>query len=258
MDLQRITEVITGIAQEAARVAVDHLGVIEGSLKYDGTLVTQCDSACERLIRSELRPRFPDHSIFGEEMGMEGPADNDWIWYLDPIDGTSNFIFGLPAWGVSIGLAHRGQPVAGVFHMPVTRQTWWAWQGGGAWCNGRPLSLHDPGKMNETDLIGLSSTILQRYDFSFPQKVRCYGSAAHALATMAGGSYAAVLHDHWHLHDIAAGLVMCREVGAMITTDDGAPFESFNGVDPCGKVPALLIAGPATHGQILKTIKRKV
>lgn len=252
-----MTEIAIALAQEAGAAALARCGSVEGTLKHDGTLVTQVDAHCERLIRAQLRRHFPDHTIFGEELGFDGPADNDWIWYLDPIDGTSNYIFDLPVWGVSIGVAHEGRPVAGAFHMPLTGQTWWAWRGGGAFCNGQRLCGYHPTEMNRTDLVCVSSTIIERYEFSFPQKLRCHGSAAHALATMAGGSYAAVVHDSWHLHDLAAGLVMCQETGTVVTQEDGTTFESFDGVDPCGMAPLLVIAGPAIHARVLRTIRRR-
>jgi len=257
MDLQRTTEIIIGIAQEAGAHALAGFGGVEGTRKHDGTLVTRYDAECEQLIRDRLRRHWPDHTVFGEEMGFEGPEDNEWIWYLDPIDGTSNYVFDLPVWGVSIGLAHGGRPVAGAFHMPVTGNTWWAWDGGGAWGNGRRLAVHNPPEMSRTDLVCLSSTIVERYDFTFPQKVRCYGSAAHALAAMAAGSFVAVIHDYWHLHDLAAGLVMCREAGAVVSCEDGSCFEDFTGTDPCAKAPLLVIAGTRLHGEFLTAMRRK-
>ncbi len=257
MDLQRTTEIIIGIAQEAGAHALAGFGVAEGTHKYDGSLVTCYDAQCEQLIRDRLREHFPGHTVFGEEMGFEGPEDNDWIWYLDPIDGTSNYVFGLPVWGVSIGLAQHGRPVAGAFFMPMSDETWWAWRGGGAYRNGQRLQVYDPGALNRSDLVCLSSTIIERYEFAFPQKVRCYGSAAHALAAMAGGSFAAIVHDHWYLHDMAAGILMCEEAGAITTRVDGTPFDSFAGLDPRENAPLLVIAGPATHGGILAGVRRK-
>ena len=257
MDYQRTTEITTGIAREVGDWALTQFGRLAGELKYNGTLVTSADRECERMIRERLGRHFPDHTVFGEETGFEGPEDSDWIWYLDPIDGTSNFIFGLSMWGVSIGLAYRGQPVAGAFHMPVTGRTYWAWHGGGAFRNGQRLQVHDCDEMRPTDLVCLSSTVHERYRLTFPQKYRSLGCAAEALATTAAGSFAGLVHDHWHLHDIAAGVLLCREAGAVITLDDGTPFESFNGIDPKGRAPALVIAGPRLHGRILRCVQRK-
>lgn len=257
MDLQRTTEIIIGVAREAGAHARTGFGAATCTHKHDGTLVTCFDSQSEQLIRAHLRHHWPDHTIYGEEMGFEGPVDNEWIWYLDPIDGTSNFVFGLPIWGASIGLAHRGQPVAGVFYMPQTDETWWAWRGGGAYHNGQRLEVYAPEDMNRTDLVCLSSSILERYHFSFPQKVRCYGSAAHALAMMAGGAFAAVIHDHWYVHDIAAALLMCQEAGAVVTQTDGTTFDSFDGLDPKAKVPALVVTGGKIHERMLAAVTPK-
>ncbi len=257
MDLRRVTEIIIGLAQEAGAIAWKQFGHVQGSLKYDGSLVTDCDAACEAFLRERLQRYFPEHSIYGEEMSWQGAPENEWLWLLDPIDGTSNFIFGLPIWGVSIGLVHQGQPVAGTFYMPATQQTFWAWRGGGAYCNGRRLQIYHPEDMKRTDLVCVSSTVLERYEFSFPQKIRCYGSAAQALAAMAAGSFAAVIHDNWHLYDIAAGLLMCQEAGAVITDEYGQPFSSFAGIAPHEHVPMLVIAGPSIHAQILQGVRRQ-
>jgi myo-inositol-1(or 4)-monophosphatase len=257
MDLQRVTEIVIGIAQEAGAMVLGEFGEHEGSLKCDGSLVTEADARSEVLIRERLRRDFPDHTIFGEELGFDGPADNPWVWYLDPIDGTSNYIFGLPNWGVSIGLAHEGQPVAGAIFMPLTQRTYWAWRGGGAYCNARRLSIHDPDKLYPTDLVCVSSTIFERYEVRLPQKIRSFGCAAEALATTASGCFAGLIHNHWHLHDLAAGVLMCEEAGGVVTREDGTPFESFAGTDPKAKAPLLVVAGPRVHEQILAGLRRK-
>jgi myo-inositol-1(or 4)-monophosphatase len=257
MDLQRITEIAIGMAQEAGALALAEFGEHKGFLKHDGSLVTEADGRCEALIRRRLQRHFPDHSMFGEEMGFAGAEDNPWVWYLDPIDGTSNYIFGLPTWGASVGLAHEGRPAAGAIFIPPTGRTYWAWRGGGAYCNGRRMAVHDPDEMRPTDLVCVSSTLFERYELNCPQKLRCFGCAAEALATMAAGSFAALVHEHWHLHDLAAGLLMCQEAGAVVTLEDGTPFESFDGVDPKGMAPLLVVAGPRIHKEILAAVRRK-
>ncbi|MEI6500315.1 MAG: inositol monophosphatase family protein, partial [Armatimonadota bacterium] len=95
MDLQRTTEIIIGLAQEAGAGVLAKYGSMEAITKYDGTLVTEADPEAEALIRERLRQHFPDHAVYGEELGFEGAEDNPWRWYLDPIDGTNNYIFGL-------------------------------------------------------------------------------------------------------------------------------------------------------------------
>lgn len=257
MDLQRITELIIGIAQEAGAGVLASYGSHPETTKYDGTLVTEADPAAEALIRERLQKHFPEHSIYGEELGFAGPRDNEWVWYLDPIDGTSNYVFGLPLWGVSIGLTHRGRCVAGVIEMPALRETFWAWEGGGAFCNGRRLQASLTTTMQDNDLLCISSTIVQRYDFSFPQKIRALGSAAYALAALASGAFVGLIHDNWRLHDVAAGMVLCQETGLIATCDDGSPFESFENYDPDAPAPTLILATPQMHPQIMECVRLK-
>lgn len=255
MDLQHVTEIAIAIAQEAGAQVLAAYGSHQGTIKYDGTLVTEADSAAEVLIRRRLKESFPEHAVYGEEMGLEGSRDNPWIWYIDPIDGTSNYVFGIPIWGVSLGLVHDGRPVAGVFDMPPVRQTFWSWEGGGAFCNGRRLSPQRVREMRPTDLISVSSMRPRAYRLGFPQKPRCLGSAAHALAGMAAGQFVGMVHSNWRLHDLAAGLVMCREVGLKITTLNGKNFDSFQGLDPDKAAPALVIAGPELHTLFLQSVQ---
>lgn len=257
MDLQRTTEIIIGIAQEAGAGVLAQYGNFEAIEKYDGTLVTEADPEAEMLIRKRLKAHFPDHSIYGEEMGFEGPRDNPYVWYIDPIDGTSNYIFGIPIWGVSIGLTHQGRCVAGVFEMPPVRETYWAWDGGGAFRNGQRLLPSTITEMRPNDLINVSSSGLNRYKLSFPQKIRSMGSAAHALAGVAAGQFVGVVHDNWRLHDIAAGLVMCQETGVVATRDDGTVFDNFDGCDPDTAAPTLILAPRALHSKLMATVKRR-
>lgn len=257
MDLQRITEIIIGIAQEAGAGVLAQYGSFEAIEKYDGTLVTEADPAAEVLIRKHLKRHFPDHSVYGEEMGFEGPRDNPFIWYIDPIDGTSNYIFRIPIWGVSIGLTHNGRCVAGVFDMPPVRETYWAWDGGGAFRDGQRLQPSTITAMRPNDLICVSSSILQRYELSFPQKVRCMGSAAHGLVGVAAGQFVGMVFDNWRLHDLAAGLVMCQETDVVVTRLDGTPFESFDGCDPDAAAPPLILAPEALHSQIMACVRKR-
>ena len=257
LDLQRTTEIIIGIAQEAGAGVLAQYGNFEAIEKYDGTLVTEADPEAEMLIRKRLKQHFPGHAIYGEEMGFEGSRDNPFVWYIDPIDGTSNYIFGIPIWGVSIGLTHQGRCVAGVFEMPPVHETYWAWDGGGAFRNGQRLLPSTLTQMRPNDLISVSSSALNHYRFSFPQKIRCLGSATHGLAGLAAGHFVGMVHDKWRLHDIAAALVMCQETGVVATLEDGTPFDSFNGCDPDGPAPTLILAPKALHSELRKCVHKR-
>src|SRR3954451_4321205 len=104
--------------------------------KPDRTFVTVADQGIERELRSRIRARYPAHGLVGEEYGTED-ADASTRWYLDPIDGTHNFIRGVPLFGTLIGVEHEGELQVGVMSAPAMGERWYAWRGGGAWNRGR-------------------------------------------------------------------------------------------------------------------------
>jgi len=256
-DLQRTTDIALMIAREAGQIALGYYGQAQVDRKPDGSLVTQADRQAEELIRERLATHFPDCAVYGEEYGHGGRHGAPYTWYIDPIDGTSNFVYGLPIWGVSLGLACEGRSVAGAFVMPVTGETYWAWEGGGCYLNGRRVSVNDPGEMRHHDLVNISATIPARYDLSFMPKIRCLGSATHALASVAAGHLVAMVMDSWRIHDFAGAMVMCSEAGGLVTYDDGTPFEGFASLAAGDLGPTLIAAGPQVHPHILAGVRRR-
>jgi fructose-1,6-bisphosphatase/inositol monophosphatase family enzyme len=254
LDLQRTTEIALEIAQEAGELALGYYRQVQAHRKSDGSLVTRADREAEELIRRRLGEAFPDHAIVGEEFGRTGDPQAEYVWYLDPVDGTSNFFYGLPLWGVSMGLTHHDIPVVGVLNMPASRDLYWAWEGGGAYLNGQRLVLEDHGETRTNDLLSISSLSMDRYEFTFRQKMRCLGSAAHALAGVAAGHFVAMVQDNWHLYDFAAALVLASELGLTVTDLQGVPFRSFAGLDARDVGPTLLAAWPSLHAGLLETV----
>jgi histidinol-phosphatase len=106
------------------------------SRKADNSEVTEIDRATEQAIVASLTSARPDYGIYGEEYGVSGPADAEYQWVIDPIDGTTNFVRGVPVWATLIALVHNGIPVLGVVSAPAMGFRWWATQGGGAFFNG--------------------------------------------------------------------------------------------------------------------------
>src|SRR5256885_7324544 len=108
---------------------------LEISTKPDRTYVTQADTAIERMIRKRILDADPDHGLVGEEYGTEA-GDAATRWYIDPIDGTHNFIRGIPLFGTLLAVERDGELQAAVLSAPALRERWWAWRGGGAWAAG--------------------------------------------------------------------------------------------------------------------------
>ena len=140
LDLEEILDEATQIAERASMIALSYFRqalLIE--MKENHTPVTIADKKTEEMIRSELQKTFPGHGIIGEEFGEEG-SDAEYVWTIDPIDGTRSFIRGIPLFGTLLGLMRRGEPVVGVMVLPALDETYIAAKGLGAYCDG--IQLH--------------------------------------------------------------------------------------------------------------------
>ncbi|MDP6736676.1 MAG: inositol monophosphatase family protein, partial [Nitrospinaceae bacterium] len=113
--------------------------------KPDQSPVTIADRKVEEILRKKIAKAFPDHGIIGEEFGEDG-AGSEWVWTIDPIDGTRSFIRGLPMFASLIALLHKGEPVLGIISLPALGETAWAVQGHGAYCGNRKLNVSSHGR----------------------------------------------------------------------------------------------------------------
>lgn len=125
------------------------------SRKHDNSEVTEIDQNTETAISSVLRGAFPDFGIYGEEHGTSGPEDAEYVWVIDPIDGTTNFVRGVPVWGSLIALVHLGVPVLGVVSAPALGMRWWATAGNGAYFNGTRIYVSN---INDIGQAHISTT----------------------------------------------------------------------------------------------------
>jgi histidinol-phosphatase len=120
------------------------------SRKADNSEVTEIDRNTETAITSVLRGAFPDFGIYGEEHGTSGPTDAEFVWVIDPIDGTTNFVRGVPVWGSLIALVHNDVPVLGVVSAPALGMRWWATVGDGAFFNGTRIHVSTVSELSES------------------------------------------------------------------------------------------------------------
>jgi histidinol-phosphatase len=118
-------------------------------LKYDRTEVTAIDRAAEQGVRSLIAEARPTHAITGEEFGLTGDDSSPWRWVIDPIDGTSNFVRGVPVWATLIALVFDNTPVLGFVSAPALATRWWATRGNGAWCNGAMIRVSEVRSLDE-------------------------------------------------------------------------------------------------------------
>ena len=209
--------------------------------KGDVDVVTEADRASEKLIVERISARFPDHGIFGEE-GSRRALEAEYRWYVDPLDGTTNFAHRFPVFCVSIGLEHRpkglpadadGELIAGVVYDPTRDELFAAQKGQGAWMNGRSIHASRTEHLAEA-LLATGFPSRKRHaspNIHFYQEftlrshgVRRAGSAALDLAYTACGRIDGFWEFNLNPWDTAAGALLVMEAGGSITGFDGSPF----------------------------------
>jgi myo-inositol-1(or 4)-monophosphatase len=204
----------------------------EISYKRPMDIVTEADRRSEALITGRLREIFPSHSIVAEE-GGNYKSNSDYCWYVDPLDGTTNFAHGFPVFCVSLGLALRDEVIAGVIYDPTRDELYTAERGSGAFRNGQPLRVSRIDALSEGLLatgFPPHSTDHERnlqYYFHFTRVshgVRRAGSAALDLCTVAAGRFEGFWELKLNPWDKAAGVLMVTEAGGQITDLSGGPF----------------------------------
>ena len=140
-EYESILEEAIDIAERASEIALSHFRkAILIEMKENLTPVTIADKKTEEAIRFDIERSYPDHGIIGEEFG-EVSQKSDYVWTIDPIDGTRSFIRGIPLFGTLISLLKNGEPIIGVMVLPALRETYWALKGEGTFCNGHQLHV---------------------------------------------------------------------------------------------------------------------
>ena len=192
---------------------------------------TQADTLSEQTIRKLILGYFPDHQITGEEKGTSG--SNDYTWYIDPIDGTNNFIGGNNDWGVSVGLAYNHRPLLGALYFPLSKSIYSAEKGKGATKDGKRLKCKNVKKI-EDSIICVSSYLQgKQIDNSLriikqlgdkPLGIRMYGCAIKNVAMIAEGQVHALIKHKLLPWDSCAGAVIVEEAGGEVFSMDGKPW----------------------------------
>ncbi len=216
-------------ARKAGRALLKDFGEVENlqvSSKGPGDFVSRADRAAEETIREELMHARPSYGFLGEEGKEIDGEDPTRRWIVDPLDGTTNFLHGLPHWAVSIALEHKGQIVAGVIYDPSKDEMFYAEKGGGAWLNESRLRVSGRHRLIES-IFATGLPFAGRADLPdtiqdlarlLPATagVRRFGAAALDLAYVAAGRYDGFWERGLHAWDLAAGLIIVREAGGIV------------------------------------------
>jgi len=216
-------------ARKAGRSLVKDFREVEQlqvSMKGAGDFVSRADLAVEKILKDELMGARPTYGWLAEENGGEEGEDPTRRWIVDPLDGTTNFLHGLPHWAVSIALEHKGKIVAGVIYDPAKDEMFFAEKGEGSWMNDSRLRVSGRGKMIESIFatglpFGGRSDLpetLQDLARLMPvcAGVRRWGSAALDMAYVAAGRYEGFWERRLNAWDLAAGIIIVQEAGGFV------------------------------------------
>jgi myo-inositol-1(or 4)-monophosphatase len=226
-------------------------------------LVTEADLASERLIVAAIREKYPHQPILAEEGqgdSQEAVREAEYLWLVDPLDGTVNYAHGFPVWGLSLALAQRGQVILAVTYSPLHDEMFWAVRGQGAWLNGRRLRVSSAGRLQDALLATgfayrratLEDNNLAEFNAMMPQVqgLRRGGAAVLDMAYLACGR----LDGYWEMHlkpwDWAAGWLLVEEAGGLVTDMRGEPWALF-------KNNIAASSGPALHHRILEVLREE-
>jgi histidinol-phosphatase len=220
--------------------------------KADRTEVTEADRSAETAIRDRILRDRPDHALFGEEHGIAGNADSPWRWIIDPVDGTSNFVRGIPVWASLIALTYAELgPVVGVVSAPAMGRRWWGALGLGAFVNGLPIKVSTIDQLDRSqvcvtfssgwDTAGLTHKLVEMQSAAW--RARGFGDFWQHMLVAEGAVEIAV--DAWGLqpYDLAAVQIVVEEAGGTFTDHLGRrTFESPTAISSNGKLHQEVVA----------------
>jgi len=250
-------------ALEAARVAGSILTDAASNgfhveYKDSVNLVTDADRRSEQAVIEVIRKTFPEHRILAEEGGAQAGGDPDYRWVIDPLDGTTNFAHGFPAYCVSIGVEYRGHCIFGVVLDPTRQELFTAETGSGAFLNGSALHVSRTPRLDQALLVtGFAYDIrvsaqnnldnFSRFALT-AQGVRRTGTAALDMCYVAAGRFDGFWELKLHPWDTAAGLVILREAGGRVTDFKGTPYSIYE--------PSIVASNGLIHEEMLEILRR--
>lgn len=236
-DYRGYQDVAEQAAVEAGALLREAYGRVAAREKAPGDLVTDADVASQRLIVQRVLAAFPEHTLLAEEEGVGPDPSKSWRWVIDPLDGTINFAHGFPFWSVSIALERDGKLVVGVVHNPLSGEIYSASEGRGTTLNGQPVRVSSAGRLSSslistalpvdfTEDTERQMSYFRRFSIG-THSVRRTGSSALNLALVAAGGFDVCYATFMNPWDAAAGVVLVREAGGVVTNLHGGPYDLY-------------------------------
>jgi len=229
-----------------------------------GDLVTEVDVQADHLIVDALRSVFPEHRVYSEEAG-EGGVASDWVWHVDPLDGTNNYALGIPLYGVSISLSYQGQIVLGVVHDSAMELTYTAVRGEGSWLGETMLEAKPGGPLAKSTISWIQGhgvgkddagarKLRHHLEHRIKRVLRVWAPSITWAMLARGDLHGIVLYNS-EGEDLYAGLLLAQEAGVKVTDFAGNPVMRVGGHAGAGSAPYLVAAVPEYHDELLKLVQ---
>ena len=245
------------VVHHCGEKALSFYGKGQKDVKFDEGLVTDAELQLREFFQDQLFARFPDHKVYKSDRGDDGythGAKRD-LWIYDPLDGVANFQAGIPVWGTSVALFENYWPVFGIFHLPVTGDLFHAQAGHTALWGQKPIHVSSQKEINDESLLLTYSRFHQRYQCSFPGKIRSLGcTAAHICYVAMGRAEAAVLGSESY-KDLAAAAVILEAAGGKIYQMDGREFFLSEYMEEGRIEDHLLVVAPDKYTEVRGFLK---
>ena len=261
-ELYGIKEYAMGLAVRSGNILMKEFRTLAPEdirLKSKRELVTKADLKVNKFLTSKIKKAYPDHSILSEEEGFRQKQKSEFLWVIDPLDGTTNYTMRMTFFATTLALLHNGEPVIGIIYAPYTRELFVAEKGKGAKKNEEQIRVSEQTKIQDSFLTfayshqpnSLERAIQAYKHFEFETRsMRHFGSSSLELAFVAAGRVEAqIIAPPVRLWDIAAGVLLVKEAGGKVT--------DFHGDERKIAFRGLVASNAKVHNQILKIIKEK-
>ncbi len=260
-DYRELTKVTEEIARNAGKILMKYYQNLESVEKKSLLdIVTIADKESEKFIVEEIKSRFPDHGILAEEGGAYTDTDTEYLWVIDPLDGTVNFTHGLRIFAVSIGILHKGRPVSGCVHLPALEECYTATEKEGAFLNGMSIQVSSSDKLVDSLVVtGFPANRVEMLDDIMPMVENVlrnargllrFGAAAVDLAWLASGKIEAFYELGLNPWDMAAGWLLVNEAGGQVTgLGRDKPFDLFQ--------KEILASNSSIHEELIECLLKR-
>ena len=241
MDYQTLLQQSLPVVEEAAAFIRSQAGKVseqEVETKEHNSLVSYVDKTAEEILVKGLRTILPEAGFITEEETTL-QVESNYTWIIDPLDGTTNFLQNIPFYCVSVGLTHNGELVVGIVSDVVHQETYYAWKGGGAWCNGVQISVSDRASVVDAVVatgfpyaaLNVSQSLVDVFEYFLKNArgMRRLGSAALDLAYVACGRFDIYYETSLNAWDIAGGILLVKEAGGSVSDFTGGQLMLDNG-----------------------------